>query len=820
MEKLYDHKKSEQQAQQSWEQNKTYLAANNPGQLYSIDTPPPTVSGSLHVGHIFSYTQTDIIARYKRMQGFSVFYPFGFDDNGLPTERYVEKKLAINAHTLSRSEFINLCLQETKEVEHQFKELWQRMGLSVDWDLCYSTISAQTRKLSQESFIDLYKKDFIYRAYEPALYCTVCRTSVAQAELDDAQKPSFFNDIVFQDYQGNDLVIGTTRPELLPACVALLYHPKDYRYGNLRGTQATVPLYGFKVPVLEDESVDPAKGSGLVMCCTFGDKTDIAWFKKFKLPYKQAVGLDGKWTEMTGPLQGLKANAAREKVLELLKEKNLLLQQKPIEHTVNVHERCKNPIEFVALSQWFLSILPYKQEFLAQADQINWYPAFMKARYKNWVENIGWDWCLSRQRSFGIPFPVWHCTDCGHVIIANDDQLPVDPQETTYKGACPQCKKSSIVPDTDVMDTWNTSSITPYICYQFYKKNSPSPFASKSAPDFIPMGMRPQAHDIIRTWAFYTIVKTWMHHKTTPWNEIVISGHVLSDAKEKISKSKENNKMAPEALLETYPADVIRYWTASGSLGHDVPFSENQLKIGQRLLTKLWNAFRFVHEHIQAVDPNNKPDNLGACNEWLLHEATVCFAQYQQALEQHEFGTALNVVEKFFWNHFCDNYLELIKNQLFNPQEYTPETVAATRWTLQQVGIRLLQMYAPYLPHITENLYQELYRNQYKATSLHQTRFADIQVPYVYQESAQALELVNNVVAQVRRLKTEKQLSLKTALNLLTVYATNNDALQILEAQEQLIKGVCQAAQISYAQGEGAVGLTQAGDQWQADVML
>ncbi len=697
MEKQYDHKSTELQMQQTWQEHKTYLASHNPGPLYSVDTPPPTVSGSLHIGHIFSYTQTDIIARYKRMNGFSVFYPFGFDDNGLPTERYVEKKLSINAHTVGRTEFIKLCLQETKAVEHQFKQLWQRMGLSVNWDLCYSTISDKTRALSQESFIDLYKKGYIYRAYEPALYCTVCRTSVAQAELDDAQKPSFFNDIVFQDPHGNDLIVGTTRPELLPACVALLYNPNDERYVYLKGKQAIVPLYGFKVPILEDEQVSIEKGTGLVMCCTFGDKTDIAWFKKFKLPYKQAVGLDGKWTDITGPLAGLKVAAARAKIIELLQEKNLLLRQQPIMHAVNVHERCKNEIEYVALSQWFLKILDYKHEFLAMADRIAWYPSFMKARYKNWVENISWDWCLSRQRLFGIPFPVWHCTACGHIILADQQQLPIDPQETPYSKPCPQCGKSAITADTDVMDTWNTSSITPYICYQFYAPDAASPFMHDVAPDFIPMGMRPQAHDIIRTWAFYTIVKTWMHHKTIPWAEIVISGHVLSDAKEKISKSKDNNKLAPETLLETYPADVIRYWTASGSLGQDVAFSENQLKIGQRLITKLWNAFRFVHEHTKDVNPQVMPAKLDASNEWLLHEATVCFEKYQRYLEENEFGLALAVVEKFFWHTFCDNYLELIKNQLFNPTEYDPQTVKATHWTLHTVGLRILQMYASLL---------------------------------------------------------------------------------------------------------------------------
>jgi valyl-tRNA synthetase len=819
MEKQYNYKDIEQQMQQLWAQEGVYLAANNPGPLYSVDTPPPTVSGALHIGHIFSYTQTDIVARYKRMSGFSVFYPFGFDDNGLPTERYVEKKLQVSSYALGRSAFIKLCLQETKEVEHQFKQLWQKVGLSVDWNLCYSTISDSTRALSQESFIKLVEKGHVYRAYEPALFCATCRTSVAQAELDDAQKPSFFNDIVFQDQKGNDLIIGTTRPELLPACVALLYNPADERYRNLEGTEATAPLYGFKVSILADESVSIEKGTGLVMCCTFGDKTDIAWFKKFKLPYKPVIGLDGRWAESTGPLAGLKAPAARQKVLDLLKEQNLLVRQQPITHAVNVHERCKQEIEYIALSQWFINILANKQIFLDMADRIAWHPAFMKARYKNWVENISWDWCISRQRFFGIPFPAWHCADCAKIVLADIKDLPIDPQEVAYTQPCPGCGGSNLVADTDVMDTWNTSSLTPYICYSFFDPAAPSPFAQDTPPTFIPMGMRPQAHDIIRTWAFYTIVKTWMHHGTIPWNEIVISGHVLSDAKEKISKSKENNKMAPEALLEQYPADVIRYWTASGSLGQDVAFSDNQLKIGQRLITKLWNATRFVQEHIAAA-PATMPAELGACNEWLLHEATATFDQYQQYFVAHEFGLALNVVEKFFWTDFCDNYLELVKHQLFNPAEYDPQAVAATRSTLRTVGLRIIQLYAPYLPHITEHLYQLLYRTEQTAISLHQTRFADLQQSYRYTESAVLMQTVLMLVGAVRRLKTEQQLSLKTPLAHLQVYGENEVVLRGLEMQDKLIKGVAQAATISYTLGTGTTGLQQVEDIWRATVVL
>lgn len=810
MDKRYDQQLAEPAAQEKWLKEQTYAHENNPGQLYSIDTPPPTVSGSLHIGHIFSYTQTDIIARYKRMSGFSVFYPFGFDDNGLPTERYVEKKKKIRAHQLPRSEFIKVCLEETVEVEEEFKKLWQRMGLSADWRATYATISDSSRKISQSSFLQLFEKDFVYRKQEPALYCTTCRTSVAQAELDDVEKPSFFNDIVFKDQNGNDLIIGTTRPELLSSCVAMIFNPNDERYQHLRGQKAIVPIFGNEVPILEDEQVDIEKGTGLVMCCTFGDKTDIEWYKKFKLPYRQSIGFDGKWVESTGILAGLKTHDARKKIIEVLQADNLLINQRPISHAVNTHERCKKEIEFMVLRQWFVKVLEHKKKFLELADQIAWSPSFMKARYKDWVENLGWDWCISRQRFYGIPFPVWHCQDCNHVLLADEKDLPIDPQETAYDKPCAKCGGSNIVPDTDVMDTWNTSALTPYICANLFNPDG-------EAKDFLPMSMRPQAHDIIRTWAFYSITRAWMHDGVIPWKEIVISGHVLADnAKEKLSKSKGGGKLAPETLLNTYPADAIRYWTASGSLGHDVAFSESQLKIGVKLVTKLWNAFRFTKDHIAALeDPKTQPQDLGAINKWLLHTASECFERYSQYFEKNEFGHALSTVETFFWQNFCDTYLELIKHQLFNSDEYTAEQVRATRYTLYHTGLRILQLYAPYAPHVTETLYSLMYREKEKTASLHQTRFADVQSAHNFEKALPTAQAVIDIAAQVRKLKTEKQLSLKTPLASLTLRSTTD-----LAPYATLLKGVTQAAAISFDATQQENQLVERDGAWHATLSL
>ena len=821
MEKRYEHKISEAEIRAKWQEEETYKRDDGELPIWSIDTPPPTVSGNLHIGHIFSYTQTDIIARYKRMQGYSVFYPFGFDDNGLPTERYIEKKCNVNAHKIGRSAFIETCLKETIAIEDQFKDLWQRMGVSADWDDCYSTISESTRKLSQASFIDLVNKGFIYRKYEPALYCTTCRTSVAQAELDDAVVPSLFNDIVFQDENGKDLIIATTRPELLPSCVAVLFNPKDMRYQHLAGKKARVPIFDVEVPLLADDTVQIEKGTGLVMCCTFGDKTDILWFKKHNLPYKQSIGFDGKFLENTGILAGLKVPAARTAILEELKKRNLIINQKPIEHNVSVHERCKHEIEYLALAQWFLNILDHKDTFVKLADDINWYPAFMKARYIDWVKNLGWDWCLSRQRYFGIPFPVWHVEGTDKFLMPPLSSLPVDPQETAFPGEVPaEFAGKTLIADTDVMDTWNTSSITPYICYQLMTGKTIESFDDADILKEIPMSMRPQAHDIIRTWAFYTIVKTWMHNKQIPWKNIVISGHVLADSKEKLSKSKEHKAMSPEHLLQEYSADVIRFWTASGNLGHDVAFSDNQLKIGQKLVTKLWNAFRFISEHITDVNTDLEPKQLGLVNQWLLHEITQTFNTYTHYLEKNEFGLALSTVETFFWQTLCDNYLEIVKDQLFNPTNYNEQEVYATRWTLHHVGLRVLQLYAPYLPFVTETIYGLVYQIGYRVSSIHKTCFKDEQQAFSFAQEAASMHTILGIIAEVRKLKTQAQLSLKTDLQMLMIYVQDAALLPLLKQEEALLKGSTRATHIKFMQEPRAGSLLeQAGEAWQAHVV-
>jgi len=794
MDKNYEHSRYEQESRELWERENIYkFKPDQSKKVFSIDTPPPTVSGSLHIGHVFSYTHADLIARYKKLMGFNVFYPMGFDDNGLGTERFVEKKNGVKGYLMKRSDFVALCAKDAAEAEKEFEKLWRKLALSIDWTKTYSTISAKTRKLSQRSFIDLYKRGFVYRKQQPALYCTTCRTSVAQAELDNAEKQTMFNDIEFLTEDGKQIIIATTRPELLGACVAVFYHPNDERYKHLAGKFAITPIYNKKVPFLADDKVEMEKGSGIVMCCTFGDQTDIYWYKKHNLPFIQVVGIDGKWTNESGDLAGLNVHDARKKIIELLKENGKLLSQKAITHNVNTHERCKQEIEYLVLMQWFVKILDYKEKFLELADQINWYPEFMKARYRDWVQNLNMDWCISRQRFSGVPFPVWHCTDCKEVILADDNILPVDPQEKPFGKKCPKCSSVNVIPDTDMMDTWNTSSLTPQI-------NISWPESSEDNLQ-IPMGMRPQAHDIIRTWAFYTIIKSFFHHNNIPWNDIVISGHVLA-GKEKISKSKENAKTSPEALLETLPADVVRYWAANAKLGNDTAFSENQLKIGQRLLTKLWNAFRFCQPQLELFDKSNKPNSHDVINEWLLHEFGKTWKTYHQYFASYDYQFALESVEKFFWSTFCDNYIELVKDQIFNPDKYSPTVLESTRYTLHEICFGLVQLLAPFLPHITETLYQQLLKAESDPASIHLTQFDDKRYQYEFSTSAETMGNILEIVSIGRRLKTELKVSLKTELAELVVYCSDQESLENIKPQANLLSGILNAQKIIFTSND------------------
>jgi len=656
MQENYNIKQREQHWREHWEKNKTYkFNPKSKKPVFSVDTPPPYVSAlHLHAGHIMSYAQAEFIVRFKRMQGFNVFYPMGFDDNGLPTERYVEKKYNIDKSKISRKDFVRLCLQETKLGAENYKHLWNLLGISIDWDQTYSTINKHCQKISQKSFLDLYKKKLIYRDEKPMLWCPQCETAIAQADLEDKPAKGMLNFIEFD----KNLIIATTRPELLKACVALFYNPLDKQYQNIK--EAKVPIFNHAVPILQDKSIDPKFGTGLMMVCTWGDAEDIKKWQEHRLETRAV------FTEKTKPEEILQK---RKQILEKLKSEDLLKKQELIDHVVNTHERCGTPAEFVLTKQWFIKLLDYKKDFIKRGKELEWFPEFMQKRYLDWVKNLKWDWCISRQRYYGVPFPVYY-DKSGKPVLAKKSDLPIDPIDI---------KKPGLTPEKDVMDTWATSALTPEIIGKF------------------PKTLRPQGFDIIRTWLFYTIVKAHYHHNALPFKHVMISGHGLDEQGRKISKKLGNYK-DPEKLVDQYGADALRYWATGARLGQNMRFSEKEIKKGKRTVIKIFNASRFVLMHLEKFKPDKifKPNKTQ--DKKIIKNLQETIKQATDYFEKYEYFKARNAIDNFFWNEFCSNYIELSKKR----------TDQDNKNCLYFVLINILKLYAPILPFITEEIWHAL----------------------------------------------------------------------------------------------------------------
>ena len=789
--KKYNALETEKKWQEYWQKENIYgFDENSNKKIYSIDTPPPTVSGKIHIGHIFSYSQAEVYARYKRMSGFNVFYPFGFDDNGLPTERFVEKKYGKKAESMPREEFNKLCLETTHEYEEMFKKLFISMGFSADWNHTYSSISDKAQKTSQKSFIDLYKKGKVYYSESPALWCTECKTAVAQAEIETKELPSRFNHLRFKVKEtGEEIVIATTRPEFLAACVAVFVHPDDEKNTHLVGKTAVVPLFDIEVPIIADDKVELGKGSGIVMCCTFGDVTDIEWWKKYKLPLKKLVSDDGRVADWVEGYKGMKVEDARKKIIEDLDAKGYLIKAEDLVHNVAVHERCGHPMELIVKRQWFIDIVKDRQKFLDAGDKINWYPAFMKERYVNWVQNVGWDWCISRQRYYGVPFPVWYCKDCGEIIVADEDNLPVNPLSTKPEHACPKCGGKEFLPETDVMDTWATSSVTPEI-------NSGWALNDSLFNKITPMTMRPNAHDIIRTWDFYTIVKSIYHFNNVPWENVMISGHVLAGKGEKISKSKSNSNLEPDELRDRYSADVVRYWAVNGRLGNDIILAEDEFKNGAKLITKLFNASKFVLMHLQDFDNSKEPELL-PMDKWILAKLNKTTEEFKDYMEKYEIGLGINCVEKFFWD-FCDNYIEIVKDRLYKPEVHGDAARLSGQKASYLALLSILKLFAPYFPHITEEIYQDYFAEKEGAKSIHITEFTDLS-KYSDDTLLDRAEFIKDIVAQVRKYKSENNLSLKTEIETLTIKTTSKE-IEFAKSVIGDIKTTCSARNVEFVE--------------------
>lgn len=689
------------------------------------------------------------------MRGERVFYPMGFDDNGLPTERFAEKTLQRKAAEMDRHEFIEHCLELIAQTEDRFESLWRRLGLSIDWQYRYSTISPEAQRISQWSFIQLYEAGRAYAQLAPTLWCPECQTAIAQAEIDDARRPTQFSTLAFRLQDGSILPIATTRPELLPACVAIFVHPADARYAHLIGITASIESTAFsqksriEVPILADELADPTKGSGAVMCCTFGDSTDVRWWRTHQLPLLTAIERNGHMTALAGPCAGLPITEARERTLQHLADEGLILHQETIEHNVGTHERCGTPVEYLHTRQWFIRVLDQKERFIEAGRKIRWYPEHMQTRYEHWVENLQWDWCISRQRFLGVSFPAWTCKACRELILATLGQLPTDPRTTKPLHPC-ACGSTDFEAEQDVMDTWATSSCTPLMIAHW-------PDDPTWVAQHFPASLRPQAHDIIRTWAFYTIVKALYHLNEIPWHAVVISGHALSAARGKISKSKSHGETSPMTLIEQESADALRYWATSVRTGNDTPFSPETIATGRRLATKLWNASRFAESRLEgltreALASETLPTTLLPTDRWLLSQLARTVAYATAELANGEYSTARAEVERFFWSDLCDNYLELAKARLYHESGSERE---AAQWTLYHALLIALKLLAPYMPYITEEIYQSLFREWDGATSIHISAWPHAHSEWIDTEAEETGKTILELLRQVRRHKAE-----------------------------------------------------------------
>ncbi|MCW2498809.1 MAG: tRNA synthetase valyl/leucyl anticodon-binding protein [Frankiales bacterium] len=789
-----------------WAEQQTYAFDRTAqrADVYAIDTPPPTVSGSLHMGSVFGYAQTDSIARYQRMLGKVLFYPMGWDDNGLPTERRVQNYYGVRCDpslpydpsyqppaeapkdpvSISRRNFVELCLRLTAEDEKAFEALWRTLGLSVDWAQTYTTIGPESQRASQRAFLRNLARGEAYAQEAPTLWDVDFRTAVAQAELEDRELPGAYYRIGFTRPDGEQVFIETTRPELLPACVALVAHPDDERYQPLFGTTVTSPLFGAEVPVHAHELADPAKGSGIAMICTFGDTTDVVWWRELDLPVRSIIGRDGRLLP-TAPegvagapyaeLAGKTAKQAQKRVVELLAESgDLVGEPKPITHPVKFFEKGDRPLEVVTSRQWYIRNggrdAGVREELLQRGKELAWHPPHMQARYENWVSGLNGDWLVSRQRFFGVPIPLWYRLDAAGEpvydapIVPAEQALPIDPSSDTPPGFSEDQRgvPGGFAGDADVMDTWATSSLTPQIAGRW--EDDPDLFDR-----VFPMDLRPQGPEIIRTWLFATVVRSHLEHGGLPWRDTAINGWVLDPDRKKMSKSK-GNVVTPLPLLEEYGSDAIRYWACSGRPGTDTAVDFGQMKVGRRLAMKLLNASKFVLGFPEA-GPGEVTE---AVDLAMLQSLSEVVASTTEAFEGYDYARALERAEAFFWT-FCDDYIELVKGRAYGEGPAAESAKRALRTALD-VQLRL---FAPFLAFAAEEVW-----SWWREGSVHRAPWP---VAAPTGGDPAVLGVAGEVLAQVRKAKSNAKTSMKTAVTSLVVRDTPERLALVTLAQADLV---------------------------------
>jgi len=810
-----------------WEADGTYRF--DPGRpredVYAIDFPPLTVSGSLHVGHVFSYCHTDVLARFQRMRGRAVFYPVGWDDNGLPTERRVENFYGVRCdpslphdpgftppagpgrgrQPVSRPNFVELCRRLTDADEQVFEALWRQLGLSVDWTLAYTTIGEPARRASQLGFLHLLAAGEAYQAEAPTLWDVTYRTAVAQAEMEEREVPGIAVRVRFRpEGKGPDLVVETTRPELLAACVALVAHPDDARYRDRVGTTATTPLCGVPVPVLAHRLADPGKGTGLAMICTFGDLTDVLWWRELRLPVRSIVTRDGRiqaappdgvpagpaWAELAGAT----TTQARDRVVELLRAAGALVgEPRPVTHPVKFYENGDRPLEIVTSRQWFVRLLVHRERLLERGRELVWQPPFMRARYEHWVNGLHSDWLVSRQRFFGVPIPLWYpLTDAGEVdherpIVPAAGRLPVDPSTDVPDGyqAADRGRPGGFTGDPDVFDTWATSSLTPQIAGGWV--DDPERFAR-----VFPMHLRPQGQEIIRTWLFYTVLRSDLEHGVLPWSQAAISGWVLDPDRRKMSKSK-GNAVTPTEMLQRHGADALRYWAARGRPGSDTAVDEAGMRVGRRLAIKLLNSGRFI---LGLPEDDAGAGPAEALDLAMLASLDAVVAEATAILEGADWAAALDGIERSFWT-FCDDYLELVKDRAYRP--VGEAAGASARTALRAALDTQLRLLAPYLPYACEEVW-----SWWRDGSVHLAAWPE-RSPAA-DADRRPLAAAGQVIAAIRRAKSQAKVRLRTPVTLAEVTGPP-DLLAAARAAEADLAAAGRVAAFEYRERQESDGL-------------
>jgi valyl-tRNA synthetase len=769
----YDQKAMEEKWQKKWQEMKIYhFDFDSSKKPYSIDVPPRYASGPLHAGHAVHYTHIDFAARYKRMQGYNVFFPLCFDVNGIPIEERVERQLNITRKDIDRHEFTKLCSEFAQKNIATMTNQFIRLGESMDPSIYYQTDAEYYRRITQISFIELYAKGHIYKGEFPVNWCPRCMTAMADAEVVYSDRTTKLNTIKFyftkpqdeqilkfhgigKDKQGVYIEIATTRPEMLPVCQIVAVHPTDERASWLVDKIVKVPGFDKEVKIVEDDAVDPEFGTGLVMICTIGDKEDLNWVFKYKLPLEMSIDEEGKMTALCGKYKGMKIEDARKAVIEDMTKNELFIKQEPLAQNVGVCWRCKTPVEFINAKQWFLKTIPFKQMVLDTSNAMRWHPEFMKIRLEDWVNSLEWDWVISRQRYFATPIPLWECEQCEEVVLARPEDCYIDP--TIDKPPVDKCQKCGgrLKGCEDVFDTWMDSSISP-LYNTFWKRDE------KKFKKLYPMSLRPQAHDIIRTWAFYTILRCTLLTNEKPFENVMMGGFILSEDGTPMHASL-GNVIDPLEVINEYGTDAFRCYAASCALGEDNPFRRKDVVRGTKLLRKLWNVQQFIGNIIKEGKPV-KPKKIQDIDKWILTKYSKLVKKCTEQMEVFDYSQAMKEIEYFLWHELADHYIEMIKGSI-----YHKENVDSIRYTLYTIGLGLLKLFAPFFPHITEEIYWDLYKEYEDDKSIHVSAWSELIL--VDEEKEKAGESVKVYIAQVRAWKSEQGIALNAPIQATTTYA-------------------------------------------------